>query len=58
MGGPEKAGDQLFNCTILKGGGEKSKLHCVGDGAPWIAWQVNRVFSDQGTYLIDFVPLY
>jgi hypothetical protein len=57
MGGPEEAGDQLLNCAILAGGGEKSKLHCVGDGAPWIAEQVNRVFSDQGTYLIDFMHL-
>ena len=57
MGGPEEAGDQLLNCAILAGGGETSKLHCVGDGAPWIAEQVNRVFSDQGTYLIDFMHL-
>ena len=57
MGGTEEAGDQLLNCAILAGGGEKSKVHCVGDGAPWIAEQVNRVFSDQGTYLIDFMHL-
>jgi hypothetical protein len=34
---------------------KKSKSHCVGAGAPRIAGLVNRVFSDQGSYLIDFM---
>lgn len=57
LGGAEETGDQLLNCAILAGGGENSKIHCVGDGATWIADQVDRVFSDQGTYLIDFMHL-
>ena len=57
LGGTDETGDQLLNCAILAGGGENSKIHCVGDGAPWIADQVNRVFSSQGSYLIDMMHL-
>lgn len=57
LGGTEETGDQLLNCAILAGGGENSKIHCVGDGAPWIVNQVNRVFSSQGSYLVDMMHL-
>lgn len=57
MEGAEDAGDHMLTCAILAGGGENSKIHCVGDGAPWIASQVDRVFSVQGSYLIDFMHL-
>ena len=57
LGGTEETGNQLLNCVILAGGGENSKVHCVGDGAPWIADQVDRVFSSQGSYLIDMMHL-
>jgi hypothetical protein len=29
-------------------------VHAVGDGAPWIAGQIEEQFGDQGAYLIDF----
>lgn len=45
------------DCAIRAGFGEQTKAHCVGDGAPWIAEQVERVFSSQGTFLIDFYHL-
>jgi hypothetical protein len=50
-------GDHLFDCAIRAGFGEKTKAHCVGDGAPWIAEQVERIFSTQGNFLIDFYHL-
>jgi hypothetical protein len=57
MGGPDAAGDQLLDCVIRAGAGSWSTIHCVGDGAPWIADQVDRVCADQGRYLIDFMHL-
>ena len=30
------------------------ELHAVGDGAPWIANQVDLQFGTQGSYLVDF----
>jgi hypothetical protein len=29
-------------------------VHAVGDGAPWIVGQIEDLFSEQGSYLIDF----
>ena len=54
MGSADQAGDQLSDCVIRLGGGLKTKIHCVGDGASWIAEQVERCFGRQGKYLIDF----
>ncbi|MGH8107277.1 MAG: UPF0236 family transposase-like protein [Arenimonas sp.] len=54
MGTVRQAGDQLADCVIRLGGGSKTKIHCVGDGASWIAEQVERCFGTQGKYLIDF----
>jgi hypothetical protein len=57
MGSSHEAGNHLLNCAIVAGIGQESKVHCVGDGAPWIAEQVNRVFGLQGEYLIDYYHL-
>lgn len=57
MGGPQEAGDQLLDCVIRAGGGAPSNVHGVGDGALWIADQFDRVFAEQGSYLIDFMHL-
>lgn len=54
MGSANDAGDQLTACVIRLGGGSKTKIHCVGDGASWIVEQVERCFGTQGNYLIDF----
>jgi uncharacterized protein YcgL (UPF0745 family) len=54
MGSVNQAGDQLTDCVIRLGGGSKTKVHCVGDGAGWIVEQVERCFGTQGKYLIDF----
>lgn len=33
---------------------EKTKVHAVGDGAPWICEQVEKQFGGQATYMLDF----
>jgi hypothetical protein len=48
------AGQHLFACAKAAGFGTNSRLHAVGDGAPWIAAQVEQRFGAQGNYLIDF----
>lgn len=57
IGKPDDAGDQMLDCAIRSGMGQNTKVHCVGDGAPWIREQAERVFGEQGTFLIDFYHL-
>jgi hypothetical protein len=57
MGGPDEAGDQWLSCAIEQGLNRQSSIHCVSDGATWIASQTTRVFGEQGSYLIDFYHL-
>jgi hypothetical protein len=57
MGSPDDAGNGLFCCAIRSGFGQGTFVHGVGDGAPWIADQFDRVFASQGSYLIDFYHL-
>lgn len=57
IGFPDKVGDQLFDCAFNAGFGKQTYVHAVGDGASWIAQQVDRVFASQGNYLIDFSHL-
>ena len=57
MKDPEETGRQLADCTIRAGAGNQTKFHCVGDGASWIANQVEDKFGTQGSYLIDFFHL-
>lgn len=47
----------MLNCAISVGFNQSSTVHCVGDGAPWIADQVSLVFGTQGSFLIDFFHL-
>ena len=53
-GGVEMAGQQLFACAVRAGFGVDSHVHAVGDGAPWIVGQIDELFGEQGSYLIDF----
>jgi hypothetical protein len=57
LGKPDEAGNQMAHCAIRAGLGSATKVHGVGDGAPWIADQMNMIFGLQGTYLIDFYHL-
>jgi len=53
-GGVETAGRRLFACAVRAGFGADSRVHAVGDGAPWIVGQIEDLFGEQGSYLIDF----
>jgi hypothetical protein len=57
FGSVDKAGKQLLHCVEMVGIGKKTKVHCVGDGAQWIANQVEDKFGTNGNYLIDFYHL-
>jgi hypothetical protein len=57
FGEPAEVGEQLRAWAQRVGFGLTSKVHSVGDGAPWIVNQVQRVFGPQGTYLVDFYHL-
>jgi hypothetical protein len=53
-GNVDQAGDQLGLCASRIGMDSQTKVHGVGDGAFWIADQVERIFGAQSSYLIDF----
>ena len=48
LGEPDAGRDSLLDCAIRAGLGETSRVHSVGDGGPWIADQVQRVFGSRG----------
>jgi hypothetical protein len=50
----QQAGAQLLDCAIAAGAGQKTRLHCVGDGAGWIVEQITEKFGERGTFLVDF----
>ena len=56
-GGVEESGRQWWRCAAKAGFAPGSQLHAVGDGAPWIANQVEIQFGTQGSYLVDFFHL-
>ena len=56
-GSPEQVGAQLVACAERSGFGAGTQVHGVGDGAPWIAEQMEEAFGAQGGYLIDFYHL-
>ena len=41
-------------CAVQAGFGTSTHIHAVGDGAQWIADQVEDQFGAQGSYLLDF----
>ena len=57
MGEPDEAGDQWLSCAIEQGLNRQSSIHCVSDGAKWIASQADRVFASQGHFLVDYYHL-
>jgi len=57
LSGPEAAGELFVDSVIRAGGGKHTKLHSVGDGAPWIVNQIKQRFGAQADYLIDFYHL-
>lgn len=57
IGSPDDVGDHLGQVVHAIGYDENTNLHCIGDGATWIADQVERVFGDNANFLIDFYHL-
>lgn len=57
LGSPEEAGSQWRDAVIRVGAGSQTRLHCLGDGASWIAEQVERQFGTAAHYLVDFYHL-
>jgi hypothetical protein len=54
LGTVEEVGRQWRAAVVESGGGADTRLHCVGDGAPWIVSQVKAQFGEEATYLVDF----
>ena len=53
LGDVEAAGNAMRRSVEQVGFDENSDVHAVGDGAPWIAEQVDVQFGAQGHYLVD-----
>jgi hypothetical protein len=53
----ETTGKHLAQCANFAGRNKQTKLHCLGDGAPWIAEQVETEFGADANFLIDFYHL-
>lgn len=52
--GVDKVGQQIRMCVDKVGCNDDTRIHCVGDGAPWIVNQVEDQFGSQASYLVDF----
>jgi hypothetical protein len=57
LGDTAATGALLKQLALASGFNEKSRVHGLGDGAPWIAQQMEQQFGAQGGYLIDFYHL-
>lgn len=51
--GVDEVGERMGYCVKRAGIDETTQVHCVGDGAVWIAEQVEKQFGGQATYLVD-----
>ena len=56
-GSPKNVGNQLKDIALRLGYDANTDIHGVGDGASWIAIQIEEIFGTQGTYTIDFYHL-
>lgn len=54
LGSVLEVGELWEQIARAAGLGEQTRVHGVGDGAPWIAEQFDRHFGGQGRYLVDF----
>jgi len=53
-GSVDDAGEKLADAVKSAGEGEKTKIHCLGDGATWVADQVDKKFGSKATFTLDF----
>jgi len=54
LGSVDAAGAKLADVVKSAGECEETKIHCVGDGAPWIADQIDQKFGTRAYFLLDF----
>ncbi len=54
LGDVEATGARWLDCVARAGAGSKTQIHCVGDGAAWLALQAQQRFGAQASYLVDF----
>lgn len=54
LGDVEATGGRWLDCVARAGAGTKTQIHCIGDGAAWIAIQAQQSFGTQASYLVDF----
>ena len=54
LGNADLAGKHMLHCVQRVGMDGKTKIHCVGDGAAWIASRVDEYLGTNATYLVDF----
>jgi hypothetical protein len=54
VGSVDDAGARLAEVVKSAGECERTKIHCLGDGATWIAEQVEILFGSKATFLLDF----
>ncbi|MGH9941065.1 MAG: hypothetical protein ACRD9R_01755 [Pyrinomonadaceae bacterium] len=57
MGSVEQAGRHWQACAVGVGAGQRTRFHCVGDGARWIVAQVKEQFGTNAKFLVDFYHL-
>ena len=57
FGDVKETGEHVLHCVKAVGVNEKTEVHCVGDGATWIANQMEEQFGSNAVYLIDFYHL-
>ena len=53
VGPPDQVGATLLRAAVRAGLGRQTKVHVVGDGAEWIADQVDAQFGLHGEFLVD-----
>jgi hypothetical protein len=54
LGDAVAAGADLMRLAVAVGFNKRSRVHGLGDGATWIADQMEQQFGAQGAYLVDF----
>lgn len=57
MGSVNEAGERLLVCALEAGAASQTKIHGLGDGAPWIFEQMDLQFGSQADFLVDFYHL-
>jgi hypothetical protein len=57
LGSRDEVGKQIAKCALLAGRGEKTHIHCLGDGAQWIAEAVEKEFGSDANFTLDFYHL-